>query len=135
MVIGEGAECEENMNITISNTSNAAIYEQIVAQVKDGIIRKELQADEPLPSIRALARDLQISVITTKRAYEQLEAEGLIYSQPGKGFYVSQSKTAILKEKRVQGLEEQMADLVKQCKNAELTKEEIIGLIEVLYDE
>lgn len=123
------------MNITISNTSNAAIYEQIVAQIKDGIIRRELQPEEALPSIRSLARDLQISVITTKRAYEQLEAEGLIYSQPGKGFYVSHSKTDILKEKRVQGLEEQMADLIRQCKNAELTKEEIIGLIEVLYDE
>lgn len=123
------------MNITISNTSNAAIYEQIVAQIKDGIIRRELQPEQALPSIRSLARDLQISVITTKRAYEQLEAEGLIYSQPGKGFYVSHSKTNILKEKRVQGLEEQMADLIRQCKNAELTKEEIIGLIEVLYDE
>ncbi len=123
------------MNITISNTSNAAIYEQIVAQIKDGIIRRELQPEQALPSIRSLARDLQISVITTKRAYEQLEAEGLIYSQPGKGFYVSHSKTDILKEKRVQGLEEQMADLIRQCKNAELTKEEIIGLIEVLYDE
>lgn len=123
------------MNITISNTSNAAIYEQIVAQIKDGIIRRELQPEQALPSIRSLARDLQISVITTKRAYEQLEAEGLIYSQPGKGFYVSHSKTDILKEKRVQGLEEQMADLIRQCQNAELTKEEIIGLIEVLYDE
>ena len=123
------------MNITISNTSNAAIYEQIVAQIKYGIIRRELQPEQALPSIRSLARDLQISVITTKRAYEQLEAEGLIYSQPGKGFYVSHSKTNILKEKRVQGLEEQMADLIRQCKNAELTKEEIIGLIEVLYDE
>lgn len=88
------------MNITISNTSNAAIYEQIVAQIKDGIIRRELQPEEALPSIRSLARDLQISVITTKRAYEQLEAEGLIYAQPGKGFYVSHSKTDILKEKR-----------------------------------
>lgn len=122
------------MNILISNTSNLVIYEQIVAQIKDAIIRHEIQADEPLPSIRSLARDLQISVITTNRAYEVLEAEGLVYSLPGKGFYVSKSKTEMLKEKRLQGLELQMLELIKQCKNADLSKEDMIAMIQVLYD-
>ncbi len=122
------------MNIMISNTSNLAIYEQIMEQIKDAIIRQELKPEDPLPSIRSLARDLQISVITTNRAYEELEAEGLIYSQPGKGFYVKEFKTELLQEKRLQGLENQMSELIRQCKNAKLTKEDMIALINLLYD-
>lgn len=122
------------MNIRISNTSNLAIYEQIVAQIKDAIINREIIADEPLPSIRSLARDLQISVITTNRAYEVLQTEGLVYSLPGKGFYVSRSKTEMLKEKRIQGIETQMIELIKQCKNAELTKDDMISMIHLLYN-
>ena len=123
------------IQIFLSNTSNLAIYEQIMAQIKDAIIRKEALPDEPLPSIRALAQDLQISVITTKRAYEELEKEGLGYSKPGKGFYVSKSKTEMLKEKRIQTLEAQMIELIKQCKNAELSKEDMMAMLDVLYDE
>lgn len=122
------------MNIVISNTSNLAIYEQIVVQIKDAIINKEILAGEPLPSIRSLARDLQISVITTNRAYEELEAEGLIYSRQGKGFYISKSKTEMLKEKRLQGLEQEMMAFIKRCKNAELTKDDMIAMINLLYD-
>lgn len=122
------------MNIQISNTSNLAIYEQIVAQIKDAIINEEILAEEPLPSIRSLARDLQISVITTNRAYEELQAEGLVYSQPGKGFYVSPSKTEMLKEKRLQGIETQILELINQCKNADLTKDDMIAMIHLLYD-
>lgn len=88
------------MKILISNTSNLAIYEQIIRQIKDAVIAKEIQEGEMLPSIRSLAKDLQISVITTKRAYEELEKEGLIYSVKGKGFYVSRQNTNMLKEKR-----------------------------------
>ena len=112
------------IQILLSNTSNLAIYEQIIAQIKDAIIKKDALPDEPLPSIRALAQDLQISVITTKRAYEELEKEGLVYSKPGKGFYVSKSKTEMLKEKRIQTLETQMIELIRQCKNAELSNDE-----------
>ncbi len=122
------------MNIMISNSSNLAIYEQIMEQIKDAIIRQDLRPDEPLPSIRSLARDLQISVITTNRAYEELEAEGLIYAQPGKGFYVKEFKTELLQEKRLQGLEGQMAELIRQFKNAKLSKEDMIALIHLLYD-
>lgn len=122
------------MNIVISNASNLAIYEQIVAQIKDAIINKEILADEPLPSIRSLARDLQISVITTSRAYDVLVSEGLVYSQPGKGYYVSISQTKMLKEKRLQIIEANMIELIYQCKGAELTKEDMIAMINLLYD-
>lgn len=122
------------MNIVISNTSNLAIYEQIVAQIKDAIINKEILANEPLPSIRSLARDLQISVITTSRAYEVLASEGLVYSQPGKGYYISKSQTNMLMEKRLQTIEIQMMELINQCKNAELSKEDMIAMINLLYD-
>lgn len=123
------------IQIILSNTSNAAIYEQIVAGIKDCIMKGEAKPDEALPSIRALAAQLQISVITTKRAYEELEKEGLIYARAGKGFYVAQSKTEILKEKRLQSLEKQMSELICQCKNAKLSKQDMIDMLEVLYDE
>jgi GntR family transcriptional regulator len=122
------------MNIVISNTSNLAIYEQIVAQIKNAIINKEILADEPLPSIRSLARDLQISVITTSRAYDELVAEGLVYSLPGKGYYVSKSQTEMLKEKRLQVIEANMTELINQCKAAGLNKDDITAMINILYD-
>lgn len=122
------------INIAISNKSNLAIYEQIVEQVKNAIIKGDIKASEPLPSIRGLARDLQISVITTNRAYEELQLEGLIYSIPGKGFYVSDSRTDILKEKRLQSIEKEMQELIMQCKNADLKKKDIIDMINILYE-
>lgn len=123
------------MKILISNTSNLAIYEQIIRQIKDGIIAKEIQAGEMLPSIRSLAKDLQISVITTKRAYEELEKEGLIYSVAGKGFYVAEQNTNMLKEKKIQMLEEELGKLALEWKKADLTKEELIDYINVLFEE
>ena len=118
--------------ILLSTTSNLAIYEQIILQIKDAIIQKEALPEEPLPSIRALAQELQISVITTKRAYEELEKEGLIYSKPQKGFYVSQSKTEMLKEKRIQTLETQMLELIRQCKNSQLRNDDLMSMLDVL---
>ena len=122
------------MNIMISNTSNLAIYEQIVEQIKDAVIRQELKPEEPLPSIRSLARDLQISVITTSRAYEVLESEGIIYAQPGKGFYVKNLQKNLLKEKKLQMLEGQMLELIRQCKSAELSLEDMVTMLRLLYD-
>ena len=77
------------MKIFINENSPHPIYEQIVQAVKNSIVNRELQAGDMLPSIRSLARDLGISVITTKRAYEELEKQGLIYSEQGKGFFVN----------------------------------------------
>ena len=123
------------MNILIDNKSGAPIYDQIYSQIKNQIISGALKEDQMLPSIRALAKDLRISFITTKRAYEELEKEGLIYAKAGKGFYVAHSKTELLKEKRIQGLETQMMELIKQCKNARLSKQDMMDMLEVLYDE
>ena len=91
------------MNINIQSKSSIPIYEQIKNQLKESIIAGEMKEGEPIPSIRILARDLKISVITTKRAYEELEKEGLIYSVAGKGFYVDNPDTGYLVEKKVQG--------------------------------
>ena len=123
------------MKLFISEHSNAAIYEQIEQQIKDAILRQELKAEEPLPSIRGLAKDLQISVITTKRAYEELEEQGLIYSVPGRGFFVSSRKLEMLKEKKIQDIEKHMTELIKECKSAELSKQNMMDMLELLYDE
>ena len=123
------------MKILISNTSNLAIYEQIIRQIKDAVIAKEIQAGEMLPSIRSLAKDLQIIVITTKRAYEELEKEGLIYSVAGKGFYVAKQNTNMLKEKKIRILEEELGRLVLEWKKAGLSKEDMADYIEVLFEE
>lgn len=122
------------MKLFISEHSNAAIYEQIEQQIKDAILRQELKAEEALPSIRGLAKELQISVITTKRAYEELEAQGLIYSVPGRGFFVCTRKLELLKEKKIQDLEKRMSELIRDCKAAELSKADLLDMIELLYE-
>lgn len=123
------------MNIIISNNINLPIYEQIVRAVKNEIIAGNIKEEDPLPSIRGLARDLQISIITTNRAYEELEKEGLIYSKAGKGFFVSKQNTNMLKEKKIQGIESDIQELVKECKKSGISKEEMLGMIEVIWDE
>ena len=123
------------MKLYISEHSNAAIYEQIESQIRDAILRRELIPEEALPSIRGLAKELQISVITTKRAYEELEQEGLIYSVPGRGFFVSNRKLEMLREKKIQELEKKMAELIKDCKAAELEKRDMFDMLELLFDE
>jgi len=123
------------LNIVFSSTGNVPIYEQIINQIKLSIINKELLPNEPLPSIRNLAKDLQISVITTKRAYEELEKEGLIYSIPGKGFYVSEQNTNMLSEKRIALLERQLADLIMECRAIGLEAKDIKDMIDMLYEE
>ena len=88
-----------------------------------------------LPSIRSLAKDLQISVITTKRAYEELEKEGLIYSMAGKGFYVAKQNTDMLREKKIQMLEEELGRLISEWRQAELSKADLLDLVEVLFED
>ena len=123
------------MNINIQSKSSVPIYEQIKNQIKDCIIAGEMKEGEPIPSIRTLARDLKISVITTKRAYEELEKEGLIYSVAGKGFYVDNPNTGYLTEKKVQGLEEQLDAVLRLCKDAQLSKEEVKDMVDILWEE
>jgi GntR family transcriptional regulator len=104
-------------------------------QIKLAIINREVLPNEPLPSIRSLAKDLQISVITTKRAYEDLEKEGLIYSLPGKGFYVNEQNTDLLMEKKIAMLEGQLAELVRECRAVGLEAKDIKDIIDMLYQE
>ena len=89
------------MNLFIDNKSGAPIYDQIYTQIKNEILNGNLQPDEALPSIRALARDLRISVITTKRAYDELEKEGFLYAIPAKGFFVAAKNTELLREENL----------------------------------
>lgn len=122
------------MQINISTMSTLAIYEQIVNQIKDAIIKKELLPGEAMPSIRNLAKDLQISVITTKRAYEELEKEGLLKSVAGKGFYVCEHNTEFLKEKQTVMLENRFADVVRDCVKADIPLDDILDTIKIIYD-
>lgn len=121
------------LNIILSSSNNLAIYEQIINQIKTAIINKDIVENDALPSIRGLAKDLQISVITTKRAYEELEKEGLIYSKTGKGFYVNAQNTDLLKEKKITMIETHLSEIIKECKAAGLSLEDIKDIIDVLY--
>lgn len=121
------------MKIIIQSQGTMAIYEQIVNQLKNEIVTGSLVAGEALPSIRALAMELQVSVITTKRAYEELEKEGLIRSVAGKGFYVCEYNTDYLKEKQLMMLEERLGELIETAKGAGLSCEEFVEMVEALY--
>lgn len=123
------------MKIVIKPQGTLAIYEQIVNQLKNAIVTGELSTGEALPSIRGLAKDLQVSVITTKRAYEELEKEGLIRSVAGKGFYVCEYNTDYLKEKQLMMLEEQLGNALRACVQAKLSKEEILEMVNVLLEQ
>ena len=123
------------MKILIQPQGTLAIYEQIVNQLKNAIVTGELKAGEALPSIRMLASELQVSVITTKRAYEELEKEGLLRSVAGKGFYVCEYNTDYLKEKQFMMLEKRLWEVLAQCQDAGLTKEEILEMVDTLLEE
>ena len=122
------------MKIVIQPQGTLAIYEQIVNQLKNAIVTGELSAGEALPSIRVLAGDLNVSVITTKRAYEDLEKEGLIRSVPGKGFYVCEYNTDYLMEKQLVMLEKRLAEIIGDAKQAGLSADDIKEMVEALYD-
>lgn len=122
------------MKIIISTTLNLPIYEQIINQIRDAVVSGELKEGEGMPSIRALARDLQVSVITTKRAYEDLEKEGVLTSIPGRGFYVCKQNNDILREKQMRQLEQRYEDLIRDSKSAGMQLEDIIEMIKVLYE-
>lgn len=120
--------------INILPQGTLAIYEQIVNQLKNGIVSGELKAGEALPSIRNLAADLSVSVITTKRAYEELEKEGLIRSVAGKGFYVCEYNTDYLMEKQLMMIEKRLGEIAYEVKHAGISKEDFLEMAETLYD-
>ena len=122
------------MKITILPQGTMAIYEQIVNQLKNEIVTGELTPGEALPSIRMLAADLTVRVITTKRAYEELEKEGLIRSVAGKGFYVCESNKDYLKEKQLMMLEKRLAELISDARQAGMSCRDFVDMATVLYE-
>ena len=122
------------MKITILPQGTMAIYEQIVNQLKNEIVTGELTPGEALPSIRMLAADLSVSVITTKRAYEELEKEGLIRSVAGKGCYVCESNKDYLKEKQLMMLEKRLAELISDARQAGMSCRDFVDMATVLYE-
>ncbi len=123
-----------NLNLVVDTKASLSIYEQIEMQLKSMIASDKLKPGDALPSIRSLAADLQISVITTKRAYEELEKEGLIRSVPGKGFYVCELSSGYLMEKQLVMLEKQLSEAVHACKTAGLSLEEVVEMVTALME-
>jgi GntR family transcriptional regulator len=123
------------MRVLLSNSSQEPIYEQIVRQVRAQIIAGDLEEGALLPSIRSLARDLQISVITTKRAYEELEKEGLIDTVGGKGTFVAAQNPAFLREKRMKVVEEKLGAAVAEARLLGLEAAELGDMLRLLYEE
>lgn len=121
------------MNIVIDNRSGAPIYEQIYKQIKNLIISGELRENEPLPSIRNIAKDMRISVVTTKRAYDELEKEGFIYTLPAKGCFVAPKNTELLREENLKKIEEYIAEIRQLAVSCRLSTDDIIEMIK--YDQ
>ncbi|MBQ9165780.1 MAG: GntR family transcriptional regulator [Oscillospiraceae bacterium] len=121
------------MNLMISNSSGQPIYEQIYSQIKQLIVSGSLAADEALPSIRLLAKDLRISVITTKRAYEELEREGFINTVPGKGSFVAPRNAELVREENLRKIEEHMDAIARLAAGCGLTNQDLIDMFTILH--
>lgn len=123
------------MEIIIRNTTNTPIYEQIYSQLKSQIIAGKLTPGEALPSIRALAKDLKISVITTKRAYDELEAEGFLYTVAGKGCFVAEKNLDLIREQQLKELEDHLTAAAGLAKSCGVTVEELMNMLRILLEE
>lgn len=121
-----------HLHIIIDNKSGAPIYDQIYAQIKNLIVSGSLREDDPLPSIRALAKDLHISVITTKRAYEELEREGFIYTVAGKGSFVAAKNVELVREAHLRRIEELMEEISRLAAGCGLSTAEILEMYQYL---
>ena len=123
------------MDIIISNSAGVPIYEQITQQMKGLILRGELREGEALPSMRLLAKELRISVITTKRAYEELEREGFITTVPGKGCFVAPRNLELVRESALRQVEEHLQKAVEAAKLGGITADEVKETLDILYRE
>ena len=123
------------MDIVISNASDRPIYDQIVVQMKDLILSGELQEGRQLPSIRALASDLRISVITTKRAYAELEAQGFIETVQSKGSFVAGGNTELLREERLRHIEELLSRAVQDARGAGIGMQELHDMLDAVAED
>ena len=122
------------MNLIISNASGKPIYEQIYTQVKNCIISGELSPGDALPSIRALAKDLRISVITTTRAYDELEREGYIQTVAGKGSYVAEKNLELVREAHLKQIEEHMTEIVTLAAGCSLSEEDTVQMLRLIWE-
>ncbi|MBM6871269.1 GntR family transcriptional regulator [Pseudoflavonifractor phocaeensis] len=123
------------MDIIISNTGAVPIYEQITRQIKGLILRGELREGEALPSMRTLARDLHISLITTKRAYEELEREGFVATVPGKGCFVAPRNLELARESLMTQIEESLSQAVRLARSGGVSLSELNESLRILYQE
>lgn len=123
------------MYILIGNKSGAPIYDQIYSQIKSQIISGELKENDMLPSIRGLAKDLRVSFITTKRAYEELEKEGFIYTLPAKGCYVAPKNVELIREENLKKIEGHIEQIVQLAATCNLSKEDILEMVNFSLEE
>ncbi len=123
------------MQIFIDNKSGTPIYDQIYSQIKDQIISGALQPDELLPSIRGLAKDLRISFITTKRAYEELEKDGFVYTVPAKGCYVAPKNVELLREENLKQIEAHIDEIVRLAASCKLSPQDILEMVQFGLEE
>ncbi len=120
------------MNVIVSNASDRPIYEQIYSQIKGAIMRGECKEGEALPSIRALAKELRISVITTKRAFDDLERDGFIYSVQGKGSFVAAKNGELVREEHLKQIEQKIMEAVRLAREGGITEEELSEMFELI---
>ncbi|MBP3674750.1 MAG: GntR family transcriptional regulator [Oscillospiraceae bacterium] len=123
------------MLVLIDNKSGTPIYDQIYTQIKGQIISGALREDEMLPSIRALAKDLRISVITTKRAYDELEQEGFIYTLPGKGSFVAKRNLQLVREENLRRIEQAMQEIRRLAASSGLSRVEVLEMWDLMWEE
>ena len=123
------------MNIIISNSSDKPIYEQITNQVKALVMGGQLKEGDSLPSMRTLAKELRISVITTKRAYEDLERDGFITTVVGKGSFVREADREFVKEEQLKAVESHLQAAIDAARQYGMSQEELIGVVKMLYEE
>ena len=123
------------MTILLDNKSGSPIYEQIYTQIKAQIVSGQLAEDDPLPSIRGLAKDLRISVITTKRAYEELERDGFLYTVAGKGSFVAPTNVELLREESLKKIESQLEAAVQLAAACNLSREDLQEMLRLIMEE
>lgn len=123
------------MEIIISHTNSKPIYEQIVLQIKEMIMNGTLKPNDSLPSMRKLAKDLHISIITTQRAYDELAKDGFITVIPAKGAYVSNQNKDFIREENLRRIEKSISEVCTLAKQSGVSKEEIQNLISIIYEE
>lgn len=122
------------MDIIISNSSSKPIYEQIAEQIKDAIVNGELSEGSALPSIRSLANGLHVSVITTKRAYSELESQGFLETVQGKGSFVAGGNMQLIREERLRHIESLLAQAVQEARSANVTEDELREMLDLILD-